>query len=106
MMSGKRKHQRMSATYCRAYLVTLGALVAGGSGAFAALATGKVSSSALLLALLICVIGLALLAFGMFGPSRRMEAWADAASGHEVALVLMVLAYPVYLLMAPFYARK
>ncbi|CAD7719474.1 hypothetical protein LMG31886_14730 [Xanthomonas hydrangeae] len=30
-MSGKRKTQQMSATYCRAYLVTLGLLLAGGA---------------------------------------------------------------------------
>ncbi|MBG3852365.1 hypothetical protein ABQZ69_18785 [Xanthomonas sp. WHRI 8391] len=105
-MSGKRKTQQMSATYCRAYLVTLGLLLAGGGGAFGVLANGHVSGSAMGVALLICVVGVLLLAFGLFGPSRQMESWADAASGHEVALVLMVLAYPVYLLMAPFYARK
>ncbi|PPT49367.1 hypothetical protein [Xanthomonas arboricola] len=96
-MSSKRKRQQMSATYCRAYLVTLGLLLAGGSAAFAVLAWGSVSASA---------IGVALLMFGFLGPSRQMESWAEAASGHEVALVLMALAYPVYLLMAPMYARK
>ncbi|AGH78359.1 hypothetical protein J155_03045 [Xanthomonas citri pv. citri] len=80
--------------------MTLGILVAGG----AALAAGDISGAGL--ALLICVVGILLLGFGVAGPSRQMEAWADAASGHEVALVLMVLAYPVYLLMAPFYARR
>ncbi|KQQ74769.1 hypothetical protein ASF73_09140 [Xanthomonas sp. Leaf131] len=105
-MSGKRRTQQMSATYCRAYLATVGVLLAGGGGAFGVLANGSVSGSAMGVALLICVVGVVLLAFGLFGPSRQMESWADAASGHEVALVLMVLAYPVYLVMAPFYARK
>ncbi|CAD1793930.1 MULTISPECIES: hypothetical protein [Xanthomonas] len=105
-MSSKRKRQQMSATYCRAYLVTLGLLLGGGGAAFALLARGSVSGSALGLALLVGIVGVALLAFGFWGPSRRMESWAEAASGHEVALVLMVLAYPVYLLMAPLYARK
>ncbi|CAG2093133.1 hypothetical protein [Xanthomonas arboricola] len=105
-MSSKRKRQQMSATYCRAYLVTLGLLLGGGSAAFAVLAWGSVSASAIGVALLICVMGVALLMFGFLGPSRQMESWAEAASGHEVALVLMALAYPVYLLMAPMYARK
>ncbi|WP_435012712.1 hypothetical protein [Xanthomonas arboricola] len=105
-MSSKRKRQQMSATYCRAYLVTLGLLLAGGGAAFAVLAWGSVSTSAIGVALLICVMGVALLTFGFLGPSRQMESWAEAASGHEVALVLMALAYPVYLLMAPMYARK
>lgn len=70
------------------------------------LANGSVSGSAMGVALPICVVGGVLLAFGLFGPSRLMESWANAASGHEVALVLMLLADPVSLLMAPFHARK
>lgn len=94
----------MTAVYCRAYLVTLGMLLAGGP-AFVALAASDISGAGLGLALLICGLGVLLLGIGVAGPSRQMEAWADAASGHEVALLLMALAYPVYLLMAPFYAR-
>ncbi|MEA5123643.1 hypothetical protein [Xanthomonas floridensis] len=104
-MSGKRKTQQMTAVYCRAYLVTLGMLVAGGA-AFVALAAGDISDTGLVLALLICAVGALLLGFGIVGPTRQMEALADATSGHEAALVLMVLAYPVYLLMAPFYAPR
>ncbi|AMU99168.1 MULTISPECIES: hypothetical protein [Xanthomonas] len=103
-MSGKRGTRQMTAVYCRAYLVTLGMLLAGGP-AFVALAASDISGAGLGLALLICGLGVLLLGIGVAGPSRQMEAWADAASGHEVALVLMALAYPVYLLMAPFYAR-
>ncbi|WP_429002569.1 hypothetical protein [Xanthomonas fragariae] len=40
----------MSATHCRASVATLGLLLAGGSVAFAALANGSVSSSAMMLA--------------------------------------------------------
>ncbi|ASL01430.1 hypothetical protein [Xanthomonas citri] len=104
-MSGKRGTRQMTAVYCRAYLVTLGMLLAGGP-AFVALAASDISGAGLGLALLICGLGVLLLGIGVAGPSRQMEAWADAASGHEVALVLMALAYPVYLLMAPFYARR
>ncbi|MGV7164596.1 hypothetical protein ACDI35_07880 [Xanthomonas axonopodis pv. cajani] len=103
-MSGKRGTRQMTAVYCRAYLVTLGMLLAGGP-AFVALAASDISGAGLGLALLICGLGVLLLGIGVAGPSRQMEAWADAASGHEVALLLMALAYPVYLLMAPFYAR-
>ncbi len=63
--------------------------------AFVVLAAGDIFGAGL--ALLICVMGVLLLGFGVVGPARHMDAWADAASGHEVALVLMVLAYPVYL---------
>ncbi|SMQ96071.1 transmembrane protein [Xanthomonas fragariae] len=53
MMSGKRRRQQMSATHCRASVAILGLLLAGGSvafAAFAALANGSVSSSAIMLA--------------------------------------------------------
>ncbi|MCC4621682.1 hypothetical protein LL965_16935 [Xanthomonas cassavae CFBP 4642] len=103
-MSGKRKTQQMTAVYCRAYLVTLGLLVAGGA-AFVALAAGDISDAGLVLVLLICAVGVLLLGFGVVGPARQMDALADATSAHEAALVLMMLAYPVYLLMAPFYAQ-
>ncbi|MFS8438789.1 hypothetical protein EIQ06_12970 [Xanthomonas campestris pv. campestris] len=106
MMSGKRKTQQMSALYCRSYLATLGVLVAGVSGAFAALAGGSVSAEATWLALLVCLAGVLLVAFGLFGPSRQMESWAEATSSHDVALVLMVLAFPVYLLLKPFYKHS
>lgn len=105
MMFGKRKTRQMNAVYCRAYLVTLGMLVAGGAG-FVALAARDISGAGLVLALLISAMGALLMGFGVVGPVRQMEAWADAASGHEVALVLMVLAYPLYLVMAPFYVRR
>lgn len=78
-MSSKRKRQQMSATYCRAYLVTLGLLLAGGGAAFAVLAWGSVSTSAIGVALLICVMGVALLMFGFWGrrgrwnPGRRQR---------------------------------
>ncbi|WP_127171514.1 hypothetical protein [Xanthomonas euvesicatoria] len=104
-MSSKRRTRQMTAVYCRAYLVTLGMLVAGGA-AFVALAASDISGAGLALAPLICAMGALLLGFGVAGPAPQMEAWADAASGHELALALMVLAYPVYLVMAPFYARR
>ncbi|SBV51154.1 hypothetical protein XBLMG947_1938 [Xanthomonas bromi] len=85
--------------------MTLGLLLAG-APAFVALAAGDISGPGLALALLICAMGVLLLGFGFVGPARQMDAWADMASAHEAALVLMVLAYPVYLLMAPFYARR
>ncbi|QJD68312.1 hypothetical protein HG421_11775 [Xanthomonas campestris pv. badrii] len=104
-MSGKRQTRQMTAVYCRAYLATLGVLVAGGA-AFVALAAGDISDAGLVLALLICAVGVLLLGFGIAGPRRQMEALADATSGHEAAPVLLVLAYPVYLVMAPFYAQR
>ncbi|MEJ8455734.1 hypothetical protein WKH92_13640 [Xanthomonas oryzae pv. oryzae] len=84
-------------------MVTLGALVAAGS-CCVALAAGDIAGAGL--ALLVCALGVLLLGFGVVGPTRQMEALADATSGHKAALVLMVLASPVYLLMAPFYARR
>lgn len=50
--------------------------------------------------------GLALIVLGLMGPSNRMEKWADAASTHWASLIIMVLAYPIYLVISPFYAKR
>ena len=50
--------------------------------------------------------GLGLVVFGLLGPSTRMEKWADDASTHEASILLVILAYPIYLVLAPFYDRR
>jgi cytochrome bd-type quinol oxidase subunit 2 len=108
-MPKKLKVRDTTATYCRSYLVTFGLLFVALSiliwrrdGAQIALWPwwGFVLLAVFLLG------GIALALFGLFGPSSKMESWADAASTHEASLIIMVLAYPVYLVLAPFYERR
>lgn len=108
-MSDKRKVRNSTATYCRSYLVTLG-LIFSALGIFilqsggAAVAAWAWWGFILLAAMLIG--GVALMLFGLFGPSSRMEGWAEAPSRHEASFIIMALAYPVYLALLPFYGRR
>ena len=102
----KRKRDSFSPTYCRAYLATLGLFLAA-IGAL--LWVGGVAEGltwAIAVGVAMAFIGLALIATGLLGASRRVQRWADAASNHEISLVFMALAYPAYLLLRPFYDRR
>ena len=108
-MSKKRKARNTTATYARSYLVTLGL-------AFTALGffmlqweSAEIASWPWWGFVLLGVIlsgGLGLVLFGLLGASSKMESWADAASSHEASLIIVALAYPVYLVLAPFYDRR
>jgi hypothetical protein len=50
--------------------------------------------------------GIALVLLGLFGASNRMETWAEVTSRHEASIFIMALAYPVYLVLSPFYDRR
>lgn len=47
--------------------------------------------------------GVCLVAYGLLGPSSKMESLAEASARHEASLIIMVLAYPVYFVLVPFY---
>ncbi|WP_217483123.1 hypothetical protein [Burkholderia lata] len=97
----------MSATYCRSYLVTLGAAFTGGSAffRFAAPAGNWPGWGIGLLAALLAG-GMLRLAIGLFGSGRFARRCAETASGHEAALIVMAMAYPVYLLLRLVYDRR
>jgi hypothetical protein len=50
--------------------------------------------------------GISLMLFGLLDPSSKMQQWAEASSRHEASLIVMLFAYPVYLLLAPIYDRR
>lgn len=50
--------------------------------------------------------GALLFGFGIFGRSSKMEGWADVASTHEAAIILVVISYPVYLILKLFYRPR
>ncbi|MBN6111099.1 hypothetical protein [Xanthomonas bonasiae] len=95
--------------YCRSYLVTLGALFIGlgyllvghQAGGVGALSPGYQLGLGLAL-----FIGILLVLAGLLGSSRMIEGWADSWSGHEIALVLMLLAIPLYFVLVPIYRRR
>lgn len=95
--------------YCRSYLVTLGALflgfgymlVAHQPGGVGTLSPGYQLGCGLAL-----FIGILLVLAGLLGSSRLAEGWGDTWSRHEIAIVLMLLAIPLYLVLVPIYRRR
>ncbi|VWC89502.1 hypothetical protein BLA17378_04467 [Burkholderia aenigmatica] len=103
---GKRDRD-ISATYCRSYLVTLGAAFAGGSAFFLSAApAGNWPGWGIGLLATLLIGGTLLVAIGLFGSERFVRRCAETASGHEAALVVMAMAYPVYLLLRLVYDRR
>lgn len=102
----RKKRSSLDPTYCRAYLVTLGlalTVLAGGLCWGMDAGAGAAGGWTVVLVAGMGTAGIALLLAGLLGPSERMEAWADSASRHEASLLVLVLAYPVYLVLALFY---
>ena len=95
--------------YCRSYLVTLGLLFTGGAvwavqrepNGFGGLPLGwQLGTSVAVIA------GFGLLFAGLAGRERTVERWADSWSKHDIAVLLMLLALPVYLILALVFPRK
>lgn len=101
-----RKRDSLSPTYCRAYLLTLGLFLAAIGALLWAGGSAEEQAWAVVVGVAMALAGLALIATGLLGSSRRAQRWADAASSHEISLVFMALAYPAYLLLKPFYDRR
>jgi hypothetical protein len=109
-MSYKRRFKGINATFYRSYLITLG-LCFGVLGLFLSLAWVQANPDATPIGLMIAAIafglgGLILISLGFVGSSKRMQAWAESASKHEASLLMMALAYPVYLLIRPFFEPR
>ncbi|MDN7874339.1 hypothetical protein [Burkholderia aenigmatica] len=103
---GKRDRD-ISATYCRSYLVTLGAAFAGGSAfVLSAAPAGNWPGWGIGLLAAFLIGGVLLVAIGLFGSERFVRRCAESASGHEATLIVMAVAYPVYLLLRLVYDRR
>ena len=95
--------------YCRSYLATMGGLLIGLGCLIVARQSGGISSLSpgWQLALAVALfIGAFLIVAGFLGPSRMIERWANSWSRHEIAFVIMILALPLYLVLAPIYRHR
>ncbi len=105
-----RKKPSRHSVYCRSYIVTLGlTLVAACVFIWQyedSETTAAWPASRLTLFSGFLLGGSALILFGFLGPSRKMERWSEVMSRHEASLIILVLAYPVYLVISPFYSRR
>jgi hypothetical protein len=105
-MSSKRHRTKRSerwVIYERSYLVTLGlAFVA--LTAFIWNKQGESFSEwptwSYFLFFSFPVLGLGLISMGWLASRAKIEKWFDAASRHEASVVIMVVAFPVFLLMS------
>lgn len=95
----RRVRQLDQILFCRSYLITLGLILFAGSATAAYLAAAgafDVQTWGIVVISAILLLGAALLLLGIFGSNSRMEGLADIASGHEAALVIMLVSYPLY----------
>ncbi|WP_037247111.1 hypothetical protein [Rhodopirellula baltica] len=108
-MARKQKKPDTFSTYCRSYLVTVGLIFAATSIAawrYQASEAGTWPWWGPALLAVLATGGGALILFGLLGPSNKMDKWAEVFSRHEASLIFMPLAYPVYLIISPFYGRR
>ncbi|MBD8686998.1 MULTISPECIES: hypothetical protein [unclassified Rhizobium] len=105
----KRLRQLDQALFWRSYLLTVGFLMFSGASVVGYAAWngslelewwGVLVTSAIILG------GALLFGFGIFGRNSKMEGWADVASTHEAAIILVVISYPVYLILKLFYRPR
>lgn len=108
MMKMKRQSRQLWVLYCRSYLLTLGVLISAGACFTAYLdsvdAIGLPWWGMLMVGTL-TVAGCFLICLGLFGKDAHMEYWADQLSSHEASLVIMVISFPAYVILKPFYGR-
>ncbi|NTF72820.1 hypothetical protein [Rhizobium rhizogenes] len=108
-MTRSDKSQSSWGTYCRSYLVTLGALLGGGSSVFLIAHYTEALSLPWQIALLLSTFlmsGILLALAGLFGTAAQMERLADATSDYELVERIAVVAHPVYLMLRPIYERR
>jgi hypothetical protein len=95
--------------YCRSYLTTLGGLLIGLCCLIAGRESVGVSAHSPAWQLgfgLALLVGVLLILVGLVGKSRTIEKWADSWSRHEIAFAIMLLALPLYFVLATFYRRR
>lgn len=52
------------------------------------------------------ILGLILVAVGVLADREQIEKWADGASRHEASVIIMIVAFPVFLVMSIFERRE
>ncbi len=94
----RRQRDLDAATYGRCFLFTLGALFLGLVFWIYPL-DSSAPEWAELLGKGLGMLGLLLIGVSLLAPSRKVEDWADQAATHEAALLVMLLAHPLYRLV-------
>ncbi|MBN3788324.1 hypothetical protein [Burkholderia sp. Ac-20353] len=108
MTYGKKTDEAMD-TFFRSYLATLG-LAFSVLGFFGLSQYDAMNGDWVPFAVTILVAaalgGLVMILVGLFGSVRTVQRWADVASFDDATLIVMVIAFPLYLVLRPFYKRR
>ncbi len=51
-------------------------------------------------------LGLILIGVGLIASPDQIQQWADGASRHEASIIIMIVAFPVFLIMSIFGRRQ
>ncbi|NTJ42731.1 hypothetical protein G6L28_09015 [Agrobacterium larrymoorei] len=95
----KSKSRQAMALYCRSYLLTFGGIMVAGVlfVIYAATSSAEgLSFGGWALVAVFGVLGTGLFTTGIFGSRSMVDRLADWTSGHEISIVLMIMAFPLY----------
>lgn len=109
-MKKRTKAKRISpqwVTFPRCFLLTLGMFFVGVSLWAINESKGEENLPAWVPALLfgMLVLGILLLAVVIIGSRRDAETWMDTASRNDAALIVIIIAAPLYLILKLFFSR-
>lgn len=95
--------------YCRSYLITLGLLLAGCAAWAVTRAPngfGSLSAPFRFGVAVAVTAGIGLVVGGLAGSKAAIKRWADSWSKHDIAFPVMLIAVPVYVVLALVFPRK
>lgn len=94
----KKLNKEDPTLYFRSFLLTLGIFFLAVAAYVLIKELPSISDFGLAMVSGIAIIGFTLILIGIFGSKKKVEKWANDASKHELTIILMLMAYPAYLI--------
>ena len=95
--------------YCRSFLLTLGICFVTFALWFAFINYQRQELFSIfppVLFLVFLIGGFTIAYLGIYGSNNKIEKWAGASSKHWISILIMLIAYPVYLVLLSLHERK
>ncbi len=102
----KKKTANEMALYTRCYLVTFGLIIAGLAIFFGFYENIVMASNGFIVVISFVLLGVILIFVGIVASADRVSYWGDVTSRHEIALVLIAIAFPLYWVVKQFARKK